>query len=333
MAKSGPSALSPLYLSYISSTLSLESLCEQYKADLTAVRKQARAESWEESRRQVAKLIQDRAVSAVSAGRCAEIRRLQTAERTRIKRRLKMLEDALDALSPTAERPEDRLTVAKIKAYAESAAILQRMLYRSYGIDTDRPGKAADEGIFGGYPAGSVISRYTVERVEVGGETDPPPQAKQAPPTGPHLPLTDPSHTEKPAPKNTAGESEAEIVEDKPIVRRRRGKLNGYSLTDVFDNMDKENEDEEGTADRRAEGDAEEAQADVVDVDMGLGAVSEDQGEEGMGKGEVVAGDSGGGEVEAAVENTGVDGEEGSDSGISRSGDSEPCEEPVEEGC
>lgn len=319
------SPLLPVYYSYISSNSSLEDVCKAMGVDIDTVRDEAKAGKWELARKQIAGKVAKKLETGIVRGKCASIQAIQTKERRTITRRLKTLDDVLDTLDPLAEKEIDRLTVSKLKAYAETAAIFQRMLYKSYGIDDIAGGTADADGLFRDYPAGTVIQRYSVEKITTGGEKNPPPQAKRGAPPHPHLTPTDIITPKKPEPIETAGESIAEIVE--PKQHRRRGKLSGYELTDVFDNINRKvDRDEESTADERreegrggseetggrdregmaglcpawtqgidegAEGDVKEAQADDLDGDSGVVHGAEDSAGHGMGESEVVADPSG----------------------------------------
>lgn len=112
--------------------------------------------------------------------------RLQDRERRTVEKRLKTLEAALDALEPLAEKETERLTVAKLKTYAETAAIFQRMLYKSYGIEDTR--KLAMMTAFSPQSVRGSITRYRIDRVEPRGSNTPP-QGKHA---TPHRPTPNP---------------------------------------------------------------------------------------------------------------------------------------------
>ena len=312
--------LSALYL-YLSSNKSLETVATETGQRIEDVKSAAKREKWAELRKAANQRARQMVAKDSTGDKIAAIRSLQAAERRTLDKRLRTLEAALDALDPTAEKEIDRLTISKLKAYAETLAIFQRMIYRSYGIE-DKAGNSDGDGIFSAIKPGSVVTRYRIDRVIVDGENNPPPAGKRPPPPGPHLTPTDITHIEKPEPFS-ANESIAEVVEDKP-VQRRRGKLSGYELTGVFDNIQKEARDEEGQgqgdhrregreeggegaegegreADGRAEEDAGDAQTDVEDE--GLDVVSGEEAglddEAGEGEGVVArAGDSVGAEEE-----------------------------------
>ena len=182
---STPSPLLSVYFSYISSNLTLSEVCAAQGVDIKTVEAEAKRGKWDLERKRLNSQIQKKLTADVIRGKCASIQAIQTKERRTITRRLKTLEDALDSLSPTAEKEIDRLTISKVKAYAETAAIFQRMLYKSYGIDERAGGTADADGLFRDYPAGTVIQRYSVEQITTGGETSPPPTGKKGTPTPP----------------------------------------------------------------------------------------------------------------------------------------------------
>ena len=343
---------------YISSNKSLEAVASETGEDVEAIKTVAKQQNWTEMRKAVNAKARQVVARDVTGDKIGQIRRLQEKERRTIEKRLKTLEAALDALDPLAEKETERLTVAKLKTYAETAAIFQRMLYKSYGIeDTRQPGD--DDGIFAAVRPGEVITRYRIDRVERAGTT-PPPTGKTGRPADPHLTPTDITHIEKAVPFDAAKESVAEVVEEEAdtTTRRRRGKLSGYGLTDVFDNITKEARDEEGRdgakrgeeggggpeetggrggeeADEGAAGDAEAAQAEVVDERLGMadGPSGNDRSEVGEDtdvEGAARVGDGaadGGPEADQGVAEEGLAG-----SGVPRSCGGEPCEESFEEG-
>ena len=300
------SPLSPVFLSYISSNKSLEDVCADIGEPVESVREIAKSEGWEKARKAVSAKLRQIVASDVTRDKFAQIRRLQDRERRQIERRLKTLESVLDGLDPTAEKEIDRLTVSKLKAYAETAAIFQRMLYKSYGIDDTR--QAADsDGIFSSYPAGTVIKRYTVEQIETGGN-NPPPGGNSTTPPHPHLTPTDPSHIKKPEPYFAGEESVAEVVEDKP-TRRKRGKLSGYELTDVFDNISMKEARDEGRKESEEVAGGEGGRGGEGSEDRGEGSGSRGERDMGEDQGMVLSGgegpDGGSGE-DAAVSQAGV---------------------------
>ena len=236
---------------YISSNKSIEAVASETGEDVEAIKTIAKEQNWTEMRKAVNAKARQVVARDVTGDKIGQIRRLQDRERRTVEKRLKTLEAALDALDPLAEKETERLTVAKLKTYAETAAIFQRMLYKSYGIEDTRQ-SGDDDGIFAAVRPGEVITRYWIDRVERSAST-PPPTGKTCHPTDPHLTPTDVTHIQKAAPFDAAKESVAEVVEEEADTtkRRRRGKLSGYGLTDVFDNITKEARDEEGREEGR----------------------------------------------------------------------------------
>ena len=291
---------------YLSSDKSLDTIAQETGEPVEDVKRIAKRDKWAELRKAANQRARQMVAKDSTGDKIAAIRSLQAAERRTINKRLKTLESALDALDPLAEREIDRLTVSKLKTYAETLAIFQRMLYRSYGIE-DKGRQDDGDGIFSAVKPGSVVTRYRIDRVVVGDENTPPRQGNDTPPPDPHLTPTDITHIEKAEPCDPHESIAEVVVEDKP-VQRRRGKLSGYELTGVFDNIQKEARDEEGRKeggegaegegrepDGRAEEDAGDAPSDVGDA--GLDVVSGKEAglddEEGEGAGMVAcAGDT-----------------------------------------
>ena len=324
---------------YLSTSKSLEDISKDTGDDIVELKRVAKRDKWSDLRKAANQRARQMVAKDVIGDKIAAIRALQAAERRTLTKRLKTLESALDALDPLAEKEIDRLTVSKLKTYAETLAIIQRMLYRSYGID-DRQGQDSGDGIFSAVRPGSVVTRYRIDKVVVEGIKDPFRQGNDTPPPDPHLTHTDVTNIEKAEPYS-AHESIAEVVEAVP-ERRRRGKLSGYELTDVFDNITKEARDEEGReecsegpegtggeADERAEGDVEAAQSGVVDegldVVVGEEAGLDDEAGEAEGVGPC-AGDSGRGaeeDDEACEEGAADSGVPGLAGGCGHTGDVE----------
>ena len=269
---------------YLSSDKSLDTIATETGESVEDIKRVAKRDKWADLRKAANQRARQMVVKDSVGDKIAAIRTLQAAERRTLNKRIKTLESALDALDPTADKEIDRLTVSKLKTYAETLAIFQRMLYRSYGIE-DKAGNSDGDGIFSAVKPGSVVTRYRIDRVVVGDENTPPRQGNDTPPPGPHLTPTDITHIKKPEPFS-ANESIAEVVEDKP-VQRRRGKLSGYELTGVFDNIQKEARDEEGREEggKRAEGEGREPDG---RAEEDAGDAPSDVGDEGM---DVVSGE------------------------------------------
>lgn len=184
-AESAP--LSPLLL-YLSSSKSLRTISKDLNIDYPALVRQSKREQWESVREQYRQAVRKKAVERAIDVDFRQITDIKTAERTHITEAIDQLETLRRALhlgnqSPEPQEPEQnypaggqsslfrgkkrpvddyQLTIERLVKYSEARQTLQKMLYKSYGIEQDHNSQGKTAFIFNNYPQGAdIVTRYS----------------------------------------------------------------------------------------------------------------------------------------------------------------------------
>lgn len=236
--KSAPSSeVSPL-LAFLTSDISIKDLSKDYNRDYQQLQRQAKREGWESIKREYKLALRKRAVEKQIDIDLRQITELKAHERAHIFEAIDQLEKLRQSLHmgnqlETAEDPEEKypaggesrpyrptgrpkkqvdeyqLTIDQIRRYAEARQTLQKMLYKSYGIDQAENSGGKTSFIFNNFPqSGEIVKRYS--------------QVIETPPTGqfdtptprPHTTPTDPNDIKS---ESLSSESLAEIEFTDPI--------------------------------------------------------------------------------------------------------------------